>query len=546
MVMITSLLLAVVGVTLVITLWKRMSHALQMLQQCHYMNDRFTTWIAGHRLVAFPLPLSILVVIYWGLIVLTNLSLGISDAILLGGALIVSLLGFGMIKVSSGVSKESKKPLKITARVWRIIATGVILMLLILGLGLVMLKASSGSMIVLQIVGWLLTFNLFAYFLMLGANWINKPMENSIRLGFINDARRIIKNSSALDVVGVTGSYGKTSTKHALNAILSEQFNTLMTPESYNTPMGITITIRNYLKPIHSKFIAEMGAYKVGEINELCNIAYPKYGILTSVGPQHLETFKTIDHVKQTKFELIEFLPKDGIGFINIDDENIRDYYENKSKGQCTVYTYGINQNADYRAQDIVVSEKGTTFNVVFRDGSIHEFQTKLLGLHNIYNTVASIALGNELGIPVEKMKVAVRKMKPVTHRLELRRNGNFTIIDDAFNSNPVGSKMALEVLGQMSGKRIVLTPGMVDLGVAQYELNKAFGTYMKDTCDYVILVGKKQTEPIQQGLEEVGFAKENITVAENLTEAFKVMYEVVEPGAFVLIENDLPELFAE
>ena len=214
--------------------------------------------------------------------------------------------------------------------------------------------------------------------------------------------------------------------------------------------------------------------------------------------------------------------------------------------GKCTVYTYGIEREADYRAGDIVVSEKGTTFNVTFRDGSVHQFQTKLLGRHNIYNTVASIALGNELGIPVEKMKVAVRKMKPVTHRLELRRNGNFTIIDDAFNSNPVGSKMALEVLGQMNGKRIVLTPGMVDLGTAQYELNKAFGTYMKDTCDHVILVGKKQTEPIQEGLKEVGFPEERVTVAENLTEAFKVMYEVVEPGAFVLIENDLPELFAE
>ena len=275
MMIITSLLLLAIGFTLVFTLWKRMAHALQMLQQCHYMNDRFTTWIAGHRLVAFPLPLSVLVVIYWGLMVLTSLSTGISEVALTWGALIISLLGVGMIKISSGVSKESKKPLKITARVWRIIATGVVVMLLFSGLGLALLE-SHIELVGVQVIGWLLIFNLFAYFLMLVANWLNKPMENSIRLGFINDARRIIKNSQSLDVVGVTGSYGKTSTKHALNAILSEQFNTLMTPESYNTPMGITITIRNYLKPIHSKFIAEMGAYKVGEINELCNIAYPK------------------------------------------------------------------------------------------------------------------------------------------------------------------------------------------------------------------------------------------------------------------------------
>ena len=541
---IMAVLLGVLSLFLLWTLWGRMAHALQMLQQCHYMNDRFTTWIAGHRLVALPVPLSVLVIAYWVLVVVSFL-FPMPGSILTIGTVVNGVLGLGIIKISSGVSKESKKPLKITARVWRIIATGSILMLLIAGLGSFFLGAN-GLMLLSQIAGWLLTFNLFAYVVMLLANEINKPMENSIRLGFINDARRIVKESPSLDVIGVTGSYGKTSTKHALNAILSEQFNTLMTPESYNTPMGITITIRNYLKPIHSKFIAEMGAYKVGEINELCEIAYPKYGVLTSVGPQHLETFKTIDNVKQTKFELIEYLPEDGIGFINIDDENIRDYYENKFSGKCTVYTYGIEREADYRAGDIVVSEKGTTFNVTFRDGSVHQFQTKLLGRHNIYNTVASIALGNELGIPVEKMKVAVRKMKPVTHRLELRRNGNFTIIDDAFNSNPVGSKMALEVLGQMNGKRIVLTPGMVDLGTAQYELNKAFGTYMKDTCDHVILVGKKQTEPIQEGLKEVGFPEERVTVAENLTEAFKVMYEVVEPGAFVLIENDLPELFAE
>ena len=541
---IMAVLLGVLSLFLLWTLWGRMAHALQMLQQCHYMNDRFTTWIAGHRLVALPVPLSVLVIAYWVLVVVSFL-FPMPGSILTIGTVVIGVLGLGIIKISSGVSKESKKPLKITARVWRIIATGSILMLLIAGLGSFFLGAN-GLMLLSQIAGWLLTFNLFAYVVMLLANEINKPMENSIRLGFINDARRIVKESPSLDVIGVTGSYGKTSTKHALNAILSEQFNTLMTPESYNTPMGITITIRNYLKPIHSKFIAEMGAYKVGEINELCEIAYPKYGVLTSVGPQHLETFKTIDNVKQTKFELIEYLPEDGIGFINIDDENIRDYYENKFSGKCTVYTYGIEREADYRAGDIVVSEIGTTFNVTFRDGSVHQFQTKLLGRHNIYNTVASIALGNELGIPVEKMKVAVRKMKPVTHRLELRRNGNFTIIDDAFNSNPVGSKMALEVLGQMNGKRIVLTPGMVDLGTAQYELNKAFGTYMKDTCDHVILVGKKQTEPIQEGLKEVGFPEERVTVAENLTEAFKVMYEVVEPGAFVLIENDLPELFAE
>ena len=291
--MILGVLLGILSLALLWTLWGRMSHALQMLQQCHYMNDRFTTWIAGHRLVALPAPLSVLVIAYWALLVISFL-FPLPSSVLSVGTIVIGILGLGMIKISSGVSKESKKPLKMTARVWRIVATGSIIMLLIAGLSSLFLYAS-GSILLSQITGWLLTFNLFAYLLMLLANQLNKPMENSIRLGFINDARRIIKGLPSLDVIGVTGSYGKTSTKHALNAILSEQFNTLMTPESYNTPMGITITIRNYLKPIHSKFIAEMGAYKVGEIKELCEIAYPKYGVLTSVGPQHLEQLITLN-----------------------------------------------------------------------------------------------------------------------------------------------------------------------------------------------------------------------------------------------------------
>ena len=223
---IMAVLLGVLSLFLLWTLWGRMAHALQMLQQCHYMNDRFTTWIAGHRLVALPVPLSVLVIAYWVLVVVSFL-FPMPGSILTIGTVVIGVLGLGIIKISSGVSKESKKPLKITARVWRIIATGSILMLLIAGLGSFFLGAN-GLMLLSQIAGWLLTFNLFAYVVMLLANEINKPMENSIRLGFINDARRIVKESPSLDVIGVTGSYGKTSTKHALNAILSEQFNTLI------------------------------------------------------------------------------------------------------------------------------------------------------------------------------------------------------------------------------------------------------------------------------------------------------------------------------
>lgn len=541
---ILTILLIILSSYSLFLIWRRMSHALQMLQQCYYMNERYTTWLQNNKLVSSPAPLYFLAVFYWGAFT-TSSFLTKNDTVLLLLSVFMVSISVIFLNVVSNFSKEVKKPLKITARVWRLILT-ILFVFLILPVGITALLSPNAINRVTQAAGLILTFHTILYYVVLAANFLLQPIEKHIRLGFIKKAQDIVSSAQNLDVIGITGSYGKTSTKHAVNSVLSEAFNTLMTPESYNTPMGVTITIRNYLKPIHSKFIAEMGAYKNGEIQEICDIVSPKYGILTSVGPQHLETFKTIENIKETKFELIEDLPANGIGFINIDDENIRDYFENKFSGKCRVLTYGINKKADYQGSDITVSEKGTTFNVTFPDGSIHQFQTKLLGTHNIYNIIASIGLGNELNIPVEKMKVAIHKMKPVTHRLELRRNGNFTIIDDAFNSNPVGSKMALEVLGQMSGKRIVLTPGMVDLGSEQYNLNKAFGTYMKGNCDEVILIGEKQTKPIVDGLEEVNFPKESIHVVQNLSEGFECMNRLVEAGAFVLIENDLPDLLTE
>ncbi|MNC19416.1 UDP-N-acetylmuramoyl-tripeptide--D-alanyl-D-alanine ligase [compost metagenome] len=161
-------------------------------------------------------------------------------------------------------------------------------------------------------------------------------------------------------------------------------------------------------------------------------------------------------------------------------------------------------------------------------------------------NILACIACGHELGVPLDKLAKAVKRIKPVEHRLELRKNGSITIIDDSFNSNPVGSRSALEVLKEMDGKRILITPGMIELGEKEFELNKAFGSFAAEASDYIILVGPKQTAPIQQGLKEAGFPAERLTVVRNFTEAMTVMREVAEPGSIVLLENDLPDNYNE
>jgi UDP-N-acetylmuramoyl-tripeptide--D-alanyl-D-alanine ligase len=503
----------------------KIKKSLHMLQLNSYRNERFMRWINNNKGKVFrkrDLLLFVGVVLY------------AVDQQLLG--ILVMTLIYAVLFLTREKAPEKKK-LVVTARVKRLITTNAVLVLLVSGLGV--LSGDLLLMIILSIISFL------TYFVVLIANTINLPIEKQINQYYFNDAERIIKQSGNLDVVGITGSYGKTSVKHIVNTVLSSHYNVLMTPESYNTKLGVTVTIRNMLKPIHEIFIAEMGAKQENDIQEICDLVHQKYGILTAVGEQHLETFKTLDNIKKTKFELIESLPSDGIGFLNKDDENIMSY---EVKNNCRLVYYGIDTSElDYRAEEIRYSSKGSHFKVVKKDGSSAEFQTKLLGKHNIYNILAAVALGSELGISLDKLALAVRKAQPVKHRLEIKqRSGNVTVIDDSFKSNPRGSKMALEVLGQMEGKKILVTPGMIELGDKEYELNKAFGGYAADTCDYVVLVGEKQTKPIQDGLKEKGYPESQIYIAKHLNDGISHLNAITEPGSIILFENDLPDNFNE
>ena len=185
-----------------------------------------------------------------------------------------------------------------------------------------------------------------------------------------------------------------------------------------------------------------MGAKWVGDIKELCDIVHPQHGVITSIGPQHLESFKTLDAVKNTKFELADALPQDGMLFLNNDDENIRAHGSKRP-----FVSYGIENKSDYTASDISVSERGTTFTVTGPDGEKESFSTRLIGRHNVLNITGAIAAANKLGIPLSELKGQVRRLEGVPHRLELKKKNGVTLIDDAYNSNPSGTKAALEAL---------------------------------------------------------------------------------------------------
>jgi UDP-N-acetylmuramoyl-tripeptide--D-alanyl-D-alanine ligase len=379
------------------------------------------------------------------------------------------------------------------------------------------------------------------------ANLLIYPVEKTINARYFRAAREKIKKLK-IKVIGITGSYGKTSTKYILQKILSQKFNTLMTPDSYNTPMGICKVINGQLKPEHEVFIVEMGAYKKGEIKELCDLTQPEIGILTAVGPQHLERFKSIENTAKTKYELIESLPQNGVAVFNNDNEICSGLAD---KTKIKVVRYGIDKSDDrvnLTAKNIQNTSSGLVFTVEDSSGEAAQFKTKLLGKNNVYNILAATAVALECGMTLDEVSRAVRMLEPIPHRLQLMPgSGDVTVIDDGFNANPVGAKAALEVLGSFEdGRKVLITPGMVELGEMEFKENKTFGAEAAKLCDFVILVGPTRTKPILEGLREAGFPEEKIIIAKSLAEASERMREIVKAGDVVLFENDLPDTYNE
>ncbi len=393
----------------------------------------------------------------------------------------------------------------------------------------------------------------YSKYILFLANTINKPIEKFINSTYTSEAKRLLNQNPNLIVIGITGSYGKTSTKNILYKLLSTKYNTLMTPHSYNTLMGVTRAIRENLKPTHQIFIVEMGANERGEIKEICNLVEPSIGIITSIGPQHLETFGSIENIQLTKRELFDGVSKYGQIYINHNDKLSMelDIREDLTKTYFGVENNEPKQNKYYFAKDIVIDNKGTHFTCSTNEGDINgqlKFRTQLLGEHNITNIIGSIAIAHDLGIDLKHLSHVLYDIEPINHRLSYKINAQgYTVLDDSFNSNPVGSKNALKVLKSMQGnKKIIITPGMIELGEKQYELNKEFGIAIAHSCDYVILVGKTQTKPIQDGLKQAEYNSQKIIIADDILSAFNHLNQIVEQGDVVLIENDLPDTFNE
>ncbi|MBQ3307720.1 MAG: UDP-N-acetylmuramoyl-tripeptide--D-alanyl-D-alanine ligase [Bacilli bacterium] len=512
-----------------------------MLQQNLYNeNNRYLKWVFKNSNQWIGFDLFLIGICFVGCIWVHDMEI-VSVLCFILGSLFMILIGYRWYHLIK--TDQNKKKLVFTGRVKRLLFTITLIYFIPLFFDALIVNTVQGTWVVFLIESLLLYFNSIVVFIAMLINW---PIENGIYLHYKKKAQNKLKSMNRLKIIGITGSYGKTSCKNVLATILNSKYNTLPSPKNWNTFNGLIMTVNNYMDKFTDIFIAEMGAYVKGEIKRLCHLIHPKYGIITTIGQAHLESFGSQENIQIGKFELIESLPSDGFGILNGDDPLQLSY---QIKNPVRIIWIGIdNPDVDVRASNIKCSNKGTTFDVVFKgDKKTYSFETKLLGKHNVYNILAALACGREFEIEPDDLIHAVKSVKPVEHRLELKKIGNFYEIDDAYNANPVGAKRALEVLDMMPGTKVIVTPGMIELGEQEYKLNKEFGKQISDVADVVILIGEKKTKPIKEGLLEKGFDKENIIVFNDVRDAFPFIGNMaINEEVYALFENDLPDTFNE
>lgn len=446
--------------------------------------------------------------------------------------------------------EDPKKPLVMTGRAWRMLASGIVISIfgVLLPSAFAHLALGGAPMDIIIFVVMITLIFLFTWRVVLLADIVMAPIQKAINGRFLRRAGRKLTDLGPV-VIGVTGSYGKTSTKMAIASLLGAPTEVLATPGSFNTPLGVSRTINENLSPSHRYFVVEMGARQQGDIKELSEMVHPTIGVLTAIGPAHLESFGSLEAVRRAKTELIDALGSGGTAILNVDDPTVREVADGYA-GPASVVRYGLDLagKPDVTAHDLLVVADGTAMTLFdSRSGAGLPVRTKLLGRHAVGHILAGLAVAIALGRRLEDLRSLVESLEPVEHRLQIIKGaGGVTVIDDAYNSNPLGADAALEVLAHMpGGKKIVVTPGMVELGTEQAAANQAFGRRAAEVADVLFVVAKLNRQALSQGARSAG---SDCTVIEvdSLAAATQRFPEFVRSGDIVLFENDLPDQYED
>ncbi len=513
-----------------------------VMQQCNYRGKRYFKWLS-HKDTPYMsrlMLLCMLALLFFCVLNMTFISmLGETIASYIG---LCSYLLFIIMYINTEKSINAKVPLRKTKRLIRLCITYTIL-LFIFTFGFITLLnylafVIKNEVFALLRLSILCLLPLLIPVILFLAYIINEPGEWFVRRYYLLRAELTLEKSSVIKI-GITGSFAKTSVKEILKTILSQKYRVLATPNSFNTPLGIARTVKK-LDSTHDIFIAEMGARQKGDIKELAKLVKPSIGVLTGVNNQHLESFGSPENILDTKFELFENLMPNGIGVFASDNANAVSLYE-RFEGEK--YLAGLNGDVLVTAKDIKTDGRGTTFTLDIDGERGIKCSTVLLGTHSVKNICLAATVAYKIGLTPKEIVAGISRIQSVGHRLELvPNNKNIIIIDDSYNANEEGIKSAMEVLDSFKGRKIVLTPGLVELGKIENLVNFEFGKTLASHADFVIVVGKHNAEMIIKGLVEGGMSKENIKFAKTLNRGNKMLNEMLCDGDVVLFENDLPD----
>ena len=514
-----------------------------VMQQSNYKSKRYFKWLGSKET---PYLARLMLLCLLGLLFFCVLCICFAPVV---GNTVASYIGFiayalfTILYINTESSVNAKVPLKRTKRIVRL-SIVFALLLSSVTFGLMVLLDYIAYLIGTEVVGILryciiCGLPILTPYILFIANQLVQPFENLIARYYINKSTRKLDNSNVIKI-GITGSFGKTSVKEILRTILSQKYRVLATPSSFNTPLGIALSVKQ-LDSTHDVFIAEMGARSKGDIKTLAKIVKPKYGVLTGINNQHLETFGSIENTMATKFELFECLPTDGAGFFNTNNEGAKELFD---KFQGEKYSSGIDcHDGLVSATNVVIDSRGTSFTLNIKGEAPVECTTVLLGKHAVKNICLASSIAYKIGMTPEEIAVGINRIQTIIHRLELRPNNrNIIIIDDSYNSNEDGVKAAMEVLSTFSGRKIVLTPGLVELGKMENVMNLEFGRTLAKHADIVFVIGKHNAEILVSGLLDGGMPKENIVFAKSLNKANQELNAILKEGDVVLFENDLPD----
>ena len=516
--------------------------AARMLQIEEYEDARFLRWglrraWLGHSAVVAAAAISAFA------LVIAAIDRAQATEIVAAGWLTASLVGATLWRWAA-----AKKPLVFTLRMRRVLGVTAAYTLLLAAvptalLGVGVWPAAALLCLVLACVTGL------SQALLVAADQTLRPVESAIRDRYVREARARVATVSPL-VVAVVGSYGKTSTKHVLAHLLDGQVEALPTRKSFNTLMGVTRVINEDLDARHRLFIVEMDAYMRGEIAAISDLVHPVHAVITSVGPQHLERFGEQSAIADALYEVVQSLPPEGTAIIHAGEPGGAALVRRALADQRRVVRYGAENSADVLdvvASEITLDAHGSRFRWSWPELSIQRMvTTPLLGRNQVLNVTAALAVVHLLGHSLGKAVAAAAGLQPVEHRLEpLQTSGPVRVIDDSYNANPVGVHDALDVLAAMNGgARVLVTPGLVELGTVEDAENRRYGEHAAAVCDHVIVMRARPAAALRAGLRAGGLADDRIHEARDLSDATAIIGRIARAGDTVLFANDLPDTY--